>query len=293
MSGLTRVTESVAGITTVFRRELTTVFRTPGYGALALGLLALLGGVVAVGGGGTTGFVPAVVDLLLPTEVVVPLVAFVLGYRALLTDTASGEMAVLRTYPVRGGDYVLGVVFARLVGLAVVLGVPYTLVGIGIWLTAAPDTAIFATHSGVDSPWLYVRFLAFIALFAAASLALATALSAIASSRRTAIALGVLAVVAVVFGGDLAAVRSLADGGSSASIPGLLTMTPNGAFRGLVFEHVIGVAFAPEGRFVVTWRALGSLLAWTVIPTGVSAIPLVYGRQVDAAFERIRASRRE
>jgi len=58
---------------------------------LAVGLL-----VVAVGGprGGRRGrhrFVPAVVDLLLPTEALVPPVGVVLGYRALLSDGASGN----------------------------------------------------------------------------------------------------------------------------------------------------------------------------------------------------------
>jgi len=286
------MTGSLAGLSTIFRRELATVFRTPGYGVLGVGLLALLAGIVVVGGGGATGFVPAIVDLLLPTEVVVPLVAFVLGYRALLTDTESGEFAVIRTYPVGIGGYVLGVVLARVVGLLVVVGAPYVLVGAGIWLTAAPDTGIFATHSGVDSPWLYVRFLAFIIPFAATYLALATAVSAIAASRRAAIALGVLAVVLGVLGGDLAAVGSLAGGTSPEAISGLLARTPNGAFRGLVFEHVVGVAFAPEGGFIATGRALASLTAWTVVPTVVSAAALAYGRRLDAFLEGIRASRR-
>ena len=287
------MTGSLTGLSTIFRRELATVFRTPGYGVLAVGLLALLAGIVAVGGGGATGFVPAVVDLLLPTEVVVPLVAFVLGYRALLTDTESGEFAVLRTYPVGVGGYVLGVLLARMVGLLVVVGGPYVLVGAGIWLTAAPDTGIFATHSGVDSPWLYVRFLAFIIPFAATYLALATAVSAVAASRRAAIALGALAVVLGVLGGDLAAVGSLAGGTSPEAISGLLVRTPNGAFRGLVFEHVVSVAFAPEGGFVATGRALASVAAWTVVPTAVSAAALAYGRQLDAFLEGLRASRRE
>ena len=283
---------SLSGLETTFRRELATVFRTPGYGVLAGGVLALIAGIAAVGGGGATGFVPAIVDLLLPTEVVVPLVAFVLGYRALLTDTESGEFAVIRTYPVGVGGYVLGVLLARVVGLLVVLGVPYAVVGVGIWLTAAPDTGIFATHAGVDSPWLYVRFLAFVVPFATTYLALATAVSAVTSSRRAAIALGAFAVVVGVLGGDLAAVGSLAGGTSPEAIAGLLARTPNGAFRGLVFEHVVGVAFAPDGGFVATGRALAALAGWTALPVAVSAVALAYGRRLDALFERLRASRR-
>ncbi|WP_128906424.1 ABC transporter permease subunit [Halorubrum amylolyticum] len=282
------MTGPLTGVATVFRRELATVVRTPGYGVLAVGLLLVVAGLLAVGGGGATGFVPAVVDLLLPTEVLVPLVAVVLGYRALLSDAESGELAVIRTYPVRIGEYVVGVLLARTVALVAVVGVPYALVGGGVWLTAAPDTGIFATHAGVDSPALFVRFLAFALLVGAAYVSLAAAVSALAASRRSAIALGVLALVAGVLGGDLALLRSLAAGASPTTIPESLALTPNGAFRGLVFEYVIGVAFAPEGGFVATGRALAALVGWTVLGAVVAGATLAYGRRVDATIEEIR-----
>ncbi len=278
----------LSAVATVFRRELATVVRTPGYGVLAVGLLVALGGLLAAGGGGATGFVPAVVDLLLPTEALVPLVAVVLGYRALLTDAASGELAVIRTYPVRVGEYVAGVLLARLVALVAVVGVPYAVVGVVVWLTAAPDTGIFATHSGVDSPLLYLRFLAFVLLLGAAYVSLAAAVSALAASRRSAIALGVLALVAGVLGGDLVLLRSLAAGASPTTVPTSIALAPNGAFRGLVFEHVIGVAFAPEGGFVATGPAVGSLVGWTLLGVAVAGATLAFGRRVDAAIERVR-----
>jgi len=278
----------LSGVATVFRRELATVIRTPGYGVLAVGLLVALGGLLAAGGGGATGFVPAVVDLLLPTEALVPLVAVVLGYRALLTDAASGELAVIRTYPVRVGEYVAGVLLARTVALVAVVGVPYAVIGGVVWLTAAPDTGIFATHSGVDSPLLYLRFLAFVLLLGAAYVSLAAAVSALAASRRSAIALGVLALVGGVLGGDLVLLRSLAAGASPTTVPASIALAPNGAFRGLVFEHVIGVAFAPEGGFVATGLAVGSLVGWTLLGVAVAGATLAFGRRVDAAIERVR-----
>lgn len=279
---------AVGAIGTVFRRELATVLRTPGYGVLAIGLLAVLGGLVAVGGGGATGFVPVIVDLLLPTEVLVPLLAVVLGYRSLLADAASGELAVIRTYPVGVGSYVLGVLLARFIALLAVVGVPFALVGAYVWVTAAPDTGIFATHAGVDSPLLYLRYLAFVALLGAAFLSLSAAVSAVASSRRSALALAVLALVAGVLGGDLALLRSLAEGTSATAIPARIALTPNGAFRGLVFEHVIGVAFAADDGVVDTGRALGSLVGWTVAGVVVSIGTLAVGGRVDAAVERVR-----
>ncbi|PAU82595.1 copper ABC transporter permease [Halorubrum salipaludis] len=283
------MTGPLVGVATVFRRELATVVRTPGYAVLAAGLLVAVGGLLAAGGGGATGFVPAVVDLLLPTEALVPLAAVVLGYRALLADGASGELAVIRTYPVRVGEYVAGVLLARTVALVGVVGVPYAAVGVGVWLTAAPDTGIFATHAGIDSPLLYLRFLAFVLLLGAAYVSLAAAVSAVAASRRSAVALGVLALVAGVLGGDLLLLRSLGAGASPASIPGSLALTPNGAFRGLTFEHVIGVAFAPEGGFVSTGRAVGSLVGWTLLGALAAGATLAYGRRVDAAIERVRS----
>jgi len=114
-----------------------------------------------------------------------------------------GELAVIRTYPVRVSEYVAGVLLARTVALVAVVGVPYAVVGAGVWLTVAPDTGIFATHAGIDSPVLYLRFLAFVLLLGAAYVSLAAAVSALAASRRSAIALGVLALVAGVLGGDL------------------------------------------------------------------------------------------
>jgi hypothetical protein len=275
----------------VFRRELSTAVRTPGYGVLALGLLAVLGGIVAVGGGGGTGFVPAVVDLLLPTEVLVPLLAVALGYRALLSDAASGELAVIRTYPVGVSSYVLGVLLARLVALLAIVAIPFALVGGYVWFTAAPDTGIYATHAGVDSPLLYVRFVALVALLGAAFLSLSAALSAVASTRRSALALALLALVAGVLGGDLAILRSLAAGASPAGLPTQLALTPNGAFRGLVFETVIGVAFAPDGGVVDVGRAVGSLVGWTLGGGAVAVASLAFRSRIDAAIERVRFRR--
>ncbi|TKX58663.1 copper ABC transporter permease [Halorubrum sp. ASP1] len=278
------------GVWVVFRRELVTVRRTPGYAVLAAGLLVVLAGLVAVGGGGATGFVPAVVDLLLPAEVLVPLLAVVLGYRSLFADAASGELSVIRTYPVSATGYVLGVLLARTVALVALVGGPFALVGAYVWLTAAPDTGIFATHAGVDSPVLFVRFIALVVPFGAAYLALSAAVSTVATSRRSAVALALLALLGGVLAGDLAVLRSLSAGASPGGIAGSVALSPNGAFRGLVFEHVIGVAFAPEGGFVQTGRAVASLVGWTVGGTVVSVAAVAFGPRVGVAVERLRGS---
>ena len=277
-----------AAFSAVFRRELATVLRTPGYGLLAVGLLAALGGFVVVGGGGATGFVPAIVDLLLPTEALVPLVAVGIGYRALLTDASSGELAVIRTYGVGAVTYVLAVLLARLLALAALVGVPYLLVGGYIWAAAAPDTGIYATHTGVDSPLLFVRFIAFVMCLGAAYLAAAAAVSTLASSRRSALALGGILLVGGVFGGDLAVLRSLGDSVAVGELAGLVAATPNGAFRGLVFEYVVALAFDAGGGYVAPDRALATLLGWTAIGTAVAVAALGVGRHAGTHVERAR-----
>ena len=278
----------LAGVGTVFRRELATVLRTPGYGVLAGGLLAMLGLLVAVGGGGATGFVPTVVDLLLPAELLVPVLATVLGYRALLSDVVSGELAVIRTYPVSIAGYVVGILLARLVALVAVVGLPFAAVGGYVWLTAAPDTGIFATHTGVDSPLLYVRFLALSLLLGAAFLATSMWVSAAATSRRNAVALAVLAFLVGTLGGDLSLIGSLMAGADPSAVAGRAALTPNGAFRGLVFETVIGVSFAQEQAVVDVGRAVGSLVGWTVLGSFAATATLAVRHRVNAAIERVR-----
>jgi len=281
------MTSALRALGTVFRRELATVLRTPGYAILGFGVLLVVVGVTVVGGGGSTGILPAVVDLLLPVEVLVPLVAVVLGYRALLTDVASGELAVIRTYPVGVVAYTLGVLLARLVALVVLVGLPLTLVGGYVWATASPETGIYATHAGVDSPLLFVRFLTFTLALGASYLAVAAAVSSLAAGRRSALALGGVVLLGGVLGGDLAVLRSLSEGGSTTALAGAVASTPNGAFRGLVFEYVVGVAFEAGDGFVDPGRAALTLLGWSAVGVAVAVGSLAYGRRVDAVFERV------
>ena len=86
-----------------------------------------------------------------------------------------------------------------------------------------------------------------------------------------------------------ALLESLSAGTAAAATPDLLALTPNGAFRGLVFEHVIGVAFAPETDFVPTGRALASLAGWTFGGAVGGGASLALSRRVDAAIERVRS----
>ena len=277
-----------AGVVT-FRRELRTIVRTPGYLLLVLGLFAVVFGVLVVGGGGETGFIPAIVDLLVPTELLVPVLAVIFGYRALLTDTKSGEYAVVRTYPIGVGSYVAGVVIARMMAFLAIVTVVYGAGGVYVWMTAAPDTGIYATHAGVDSPLVFVRFLVFVLALGVTYLLLAVAVSTIANSRRGAMALGALVVI-VGTAAELGIVAALAAGTVAVdSVAATLALTPNSAFRGLVFEYVVGVAFRGEmAGFVASRAALAGLAGWNAIGLACSVLTLRYGRQISDAIERVR-----
>jgi len=222
----------LTGVATVFRRELATVVRTPGYGVRgrsdcsspSAASSRRAAGRHRVRAGGRR---PAPPDRgTRPARrggVGVPRAALRRRERGTRGDPdVPGSGQRVRRRGVTGADGC-----ARRRGGRSVRGSRCR-----VWLTVAPDTGIFATHAGIDSPVLYLRFLAFVLLLGAAYVSLAAAVSALAASRRSAIALGVLALVAGVLGGDLLLLRSLGGGASPATISGSLALAPNGRFAG-------------------------------------------------------------
>lgn len=248
----------------VLARELRGAARNRTYLLLALAVTVATFGAALAGTGPDAGYVPTVVDLLLPVEVLVPAVAFAVGYRAIVEDAVRGELAVLRTYPVPAWTYVVGVYLGRLLVLLGVVLVPLSALGVYVALTAAPDTTVFATHRGIDSPVLFVRFLALSAALAATTLAVALAASALSGSRRRAIVLALAGLLFVVAGADLTVLRAL-EGGliGEGALGAALGASPTSAYRGLVFETVVSVAFERDSGYVAPWIATVGLLVWT------------------------------
>ncbi|MFB6228362.1 MAG: hypothetical protein ABEH88_07325 [Halobacteriales archaeon] len=259
-------------------RELRGATRNRSYLVLALAVGAVAFGVAIAGNGPEVGYAPTVVDLLVPVEVVVPAVAFVAGYRAIVDDAQRGELTVLQTYPVPAWTYVGSVYFGR---LAVVLGVvlvPLGLVGVYVAMTASPDTTVFATHQGIDSPALFVRFLALTGALAATTLAVALAASAFAASRKRAIVFGLVGLAVVVAGADLALFQSLSAGVvGEGTLEVALAASPTSAYRGLVFETVVSVAFDGETGYVAPGAAVAGLLFWTVGSLAVATVGVMRG----------------
>jgi ABC-2 type transport system permease protein len=258
-------------------RELRTVARTRSYLLLTLGLAVAFVGIVRSGGGVDAGYVPAAVDLLLPLELLTPLVAVAVGYRAFTGD--NDDRSVLLTYPVSTPALVAGVFAGRFVGLVGIVGGPLAVVYGLVFRAEGAKASVFATHGGIDSPVLFVRFAALTLLFGAVVLAMAMAVSILLQTGRSVLvaALGVL--VAVVAGGDLLALAGLTSGAvGEGLLRTVLAASPNSAYRGLVLELVVGIATDRAGAIDVS-AAVASLFGWlaaslVVVAAGVRGRPL-------------------
>ena len=260
-------------------RELQTVVRTRNYLLLSVGLFAVFVGLLR-GDGFESGYVPSAVDLLLPVELLVPLVAVALGYRAFSGD--NDDRPVLRTYPVSTPALVGGVFVGRFVGLAGIVGGPLAIVGGVIAVTEGPPSRVFATHGGVDSPILFIRFIALTLCFGAVVLAMAMAVSVLVRTGQAALAAALAVLIAVIAGGDLLVLVGLtADTITDELLGTILAMSPNSAYRGLVLELVVGVATDEAGAIDVP-VAVSSLTGWLLGSLFV-VVASIYRRPLSAA----------
>jgi len=264
---------SAGAVQAIAGRELVTMVRERTYPVLLVGVAAIVLGLAVAGGGATVGYLPAAADLLVPMELLVPVVAVAVGYGAIAADARRGELDVLETYPVPSWAYVLGVYLGRAVGVLVVVTVPLALVGGYVALGASPGADLIATHAGVDSVALFVRFVALSGAFALVSLALVLVASALAWSRGTAVLLAVLVLGIVLVGGDLAVLRGVARGVLGGErVTTALALSPASAYRGLVFETAIPTAFETDRRFASPVASVLGLLAWTLLGLVVTTL---------------------
>ncbi|WP_336338409.1 ABC transporter permease [Haloarcula brevis] len=250
---------------TVFAREVRSAVRTRTYLALALVTVVVLFGLARAGGGLAGGYVPTVVDTLVAVEVLVPTLAFAVGYRAIADPVVRGELDVLDTYPLSTWSYVGGVYAGRALLLLAIVGIPLLALGVAVATTAGPETAVFASHRGVDSPFLFVRYVALTFLYALVSLTVVLLLSALAGSRGRALVLALAGLLALTVGSDLAVFAALDTGVTTRTLGGALALTPAEAYRGLVFDQVLYVAVPGRSAFVPTWVAAASLVFWAAV----------------------------
>lgn len=246
----------------VVARELLTVARSRASVVLFVGVSVVAFGIVFATGT-QPDYLPTAVDLLLPMELLVPAVAVALGYKTIAADDRRGELDVLDTYPLPSWGYVLGVYVGRAISLAVIVGLPLALLGLYIATQPTEEFAQLATHQGVDSPIVFVRFLALTLAFGFAVLAMALAASAIARSRQNALVVGIVVLLLVVVGFDLLVVRGFVGGWiASEQLTGALALSPTSAYRGLVFETVVSTATETDLRQASAAGSTLGLAAW-------------------------------
>lgn len=265
---------TAAILTSYVRRELRTAVVTVSNVILTFVLVLVLLGVALMGGGYETGYLAVTIDLLGPLQLLVPLVAVVFGYDAIFSDKQRGELDVMRTYPVSSWHVVLGTYVGRAIGLVTALTVPLILLVVPVAATQTPRLPGYASHTGSDSPALYLRLVVLAVVFALVVLALVVAVSALVSTTRAAVAGAGLVLVLLVFGIDIGLAYGFALGfiGDS-SLASMLALSPLSAFRGLVLETAV-VATTGTGPQTATPVAsavglvvwgVGSLVAATVM----------------------------
>lgn len=217
----------------IAQRELDTVVRTPAYLALSVTFAIVVLAVPLLGGAG--GYIPLLLNLLTPVEVLVPVVAFGFGYRAIRADAERGELDVVRTYPVARSTYVAGVFVGRGAVVALSVLVPLVLAAFAVPLADQPTPSFLATAGTVDNPAFYVRFVVLAVAYAVVALAAALAVSGLARSTRQGIGLAIVVVLVLVVGLDVAVVAGVGAGVVGTDLLGVvLAASPASAFRGLV-----------------------------------------------------------
>ncbi|AQL44312.1 hypothetical protein BV210_17015 [Halorientalis sp. IM1011] len=243
----------------VAQREFTTLLRTPTILVLALGFVTVVVGFTVAAGSG--GYLPLILDLIAPIELLVPLLAFAFGYRAIRSDADRGELETIQTYPVSRPAFVGGVFLGRLAGLLPVVLLTLGLAGALVAFSPGDQVSVIVSHGTVDAPALYLRFVTLTVVFTAVALAVAVAISATARSAREALAVAVVLVIALVLGFDATIVAGLSGGLIGPESLGTLTaLSPNSAFRGLVYTLAVGDVYtrsAPTPSLVAGTVGLG------------------------------------
>lgn len=255
------------------RREISTAIITVSSVVLTLVMILILFGIMLVGGGFQAGYVAAIVDLLTPLQLLVPVVAIAFGYNAILGDQRRGGLDVLRTYPVSAWQVVVGVYLGRAVGVVMAIGLPLALLFVPIATSDTPRLPGYAAHTGADSPGLYLRLVVLTLLFGLVVLALAIAISALVSTTRGAIAGAGVALVALVLVLDLAVVYGFSMGfvGDSGLVSSV-AFSPLSAYRGLVIETTVVVTAGTGPRAAAPLPSLISLFVWGVGSLAVATV---------------------
>jgi ABC-2 type transport system permease protein len=262
-------------IVAVVERELRTLARNRSLLAVAAVFVAVVAGFGGAATGSAGGYVSLTIDLLVPVELLVPVLAFAFVYRSVRGDDERGELDVLRTYPLSRVDYVVGVFLGRTAVLVAVVLVATAVAGAVAALGAERPVSFLATHRAGDTPIVYVRFVVIAVGYTFVVSALALVVSTAARTTREALGAAAALLLVVAVGLDLLVVGLLSGGVVAPETLGpLLAVSPASAFRGLVAELALAPALA-ESPPVPAASPLASavgLLGWWLAALGAATL---------------------
>jgi len=217
----------------------------------------------------------AIVSLASLTIFLIPLMALLLSYDAIVGEVDQGTMLLLLSYPVSRTAVVLGKFFGQttIIGLATLLG--YGLAGIIV---------AFSQESGASAEgWIALAKLIVSAiLMGAAFVGLGLACSSFTRQRGAAAGLAVSLWLLFVIVFDLLLLGALVSGFDSVisegAFPMMLLANPADVFRMLNMELVAGsglvsgFAKVSANASIATAGLWGALLLWSVSPLAVAVL---------------------
>ena len=184
-------------------------------------------GAAAAGQVGFTSIPATIVSLASLATFLMPLIALLLAYDAIVGEDEGGTLLLLLTYPLGRGQILLG----KFLGHGMILGLA-TLIGFG-----CAALAIVLLVEDVDAAlllWAFARFILSATLLGLVFLALAYLLSSLVTEKSSAagLALGVWFFFVLVFDLALLGVLVLGKGALSPELlPWLLLLNPTDVFR--------------------------------------------------------------
>lgn len=262
---------------TIARKELADGLRNRWLLAISL-LFSLLAvgiawfGAAAAGQVGFTSIPATVASLSSLATFLMPLIALLLAYDAIIGEEEGGTLMLLLTYPLSRSD----LLFGKFIGHGLILALA-TLLGFG-----AAAVAIALLVPDIELPlllWAFGRFMLSSTLLGWAFLAMAYALSSRVAEKSTAagLALGLWFFFVLVFDLALLAILVLSQGHLSPELlPWLLLFNPTDIYRLINlsgFEASAGSGVLSLGQDLpvsATWLWL-ALLGWTL-----AALALAY-----------------
>ncbi|MGZ3181243.1 MAG: ABC transporter permease [Telluria sp.] len=240
--------------------------------AVVLALFALAiawAGMAQQGQVGFGGLEVTIASLASLAVYLVPLIALLLGYDAIVGERERGALDLLLALPITRVELLLG----KFAGLGAALAAATTL---GFGLALLP----LAARIDANGLWHYAGFVASAVLMGLAFLSLALAVSALARDRARASGAAIALWFFFVLAFDLVLMGLLVargDGIGGPQFGALLLLNPADVFRMLnIFassdlQEMYGLATALPGQLTQPALLGGVLLAWTGAPLAIAA----------------------